>query len=37
MPAYTRTHEIEPHLTDEDIEAVLGLNAARMLRLPAGE
>lgn len=33
MPEYIRKHDIEPALTDEDIEAVLGLNAARMLEI----
>jgi predicted TIM-barrel fold metal-dependent hydrolase len=31
MPDYTRKHDIEPNLTDEDIENVLGANAVRML------
>jgi predicted TIM-barrel fold metal-dependent hydrolase len=33
MPEYTRKRQIEPALTDEDIERVLGANAAKMLRL----
>lgn len=33
MPEYTRKNGIEPQLTEEDIENVLGLNTARMLRL----
>ncbi len=33
MPGYTRERGIEPQLTDEDIQAVLGANAARMLGL----
>jgi predicted TIM-barrel fold metal-dependent hydrolase len=33
MPEYTRKHDIEPNLTEADIENVLGRNAARMLRL----
>ncbi len=36
MPAYTRNREIEPNLTDEDIDGVLGRNAARLLGLPLG-
>jgi predicted TIM-barrel fold metal-dependent hydrolase len=33
MPEYTRQHGIEPQLTEDDIENVLGRNAAQMLRL----
>lgn len=33
MPDFMRDHKIEPVLTDDDVEGILGLNAARMLRL----
>lgn len=32
MPEYTREHQIEPRLTEEDIEGVLGINVDRMLK-----
>jgi len=31
VPEYTRRHELEPFITDEDIDGFLGLNAARLL------
>jgi hypothetical protein len=35
MPAYTRERGIDPPLTDDDIDNVLGENAARLLDLQA--
>jgi uncharacterized protein len=36
LPEYTRKHDLDPNLTDEDIDAVLGLNAARLLGISVG-
>ena len=30
MPAYTVRHELEPYITEEDIDAFLGGNAVRL-------
>jgi len=33
MPDYMKKHCIEPYITDEDVEGILGLNTAKMLNI----